>query len=228
MSRNPTALIATTRFTHVDPFEDTERVPQGCRRVRRFGFTHVDPFEDTESPHERAGRVQAHLVSPTSIRSRILKAHTTGPWALNSRCFTHVDPFEDTESRCRSRQRRLTNRRFTHVDPFEDTERPAHTRVVRRAVKVSPTSIRSRILKGTAGRLAQLPGVVSPTSIRSRILKGPRWRSPDRVPAGFTHVDPFEDTERPAPRGNPRGLPLVSPTSIRSRILKGRCPTSTA
>jgi len=37
-------------FTHVDPFEDTER----CRsrltsRHARICFTHVDPFEDTES-----------------------------------------------------------------------------------------------------------------------------------------------------------------------------------
>jgi len=38
------------RFTHVDPFEDTE----SCARhdiegFSRAGFTHVDPFEDTES-----------------------------------------------------------------------------------------------------------------------------------------------------------------------------------
>ena len=38
------------RFTHVDPFEDTERVGTEVQR-RALGnrFTHVDPFEDTES-----------------------------------------------------------------------------------------------------------------------------------------------------------------------------------
>jgi len=40
---------ANPRFTHVDPFEDTERRRE--RRwagARQWGFTHVDPFEDTE------------------------------------------------------------------------------------------------------------------------------------------------------------------------------------
>jgi len=61
-------------FTHVDPFEDTERWPEeyvlehGCP-----GFTHVDPFEDTESLPRGGDRLAADEVSPTSIRSRILK-----------------------------------------------------------------------------------------------------------------------------------------------------------
>ena len=35
-------------FTHVDPFEDTERHLQEQMRAMANGFTHVDPFEDTE------------------------------------------------------------------------------------------------------------------------------------------------------------------------------------
>ena len=62
-------------------------------------FTHVDPFEDTESAEELPQLVQ-HLekVSPTSIRSRILKARGGGLGGGVRLGFTHVDPFEDTES----------------------------------------------------------------------------------------------------------------------------------
>ena len=87
-------------------------------------FTHVDPFEDTErwAAHSRERR--DHQVSPTSIRSRILKGQASqGPQPVTPR-FTHVDPFEDTERgwwRIGQRQRLSS---FTHVDPFEDTERP--------------------------------------------------------------------------------------------------------
>ena len=64
-------------------------------------------------------------VSPTSIRSRILKVHGTA---------TIVDP--------------VVSQSFTHVDPFEDTERLRAARVrFPSMLKVSPTSIRSRILK---------------------------------------------------------------------------------
>ena len=36
-------------FTHVDPFEDTERLGDKVGFVMRAQcFTHVDPFEDTE------------------------------------------------------------------------------------------------------------------------------------------------------------------------------------
>jgi len=61
------------RFTHVDPFEDTERTlaHHPCFHPQ-IGFTHVDPFEDTES-----------LPSP-----ELRRQHPR---------FTHVDPFEDTE-----------------------------------------------------------------------------------------------------------------------------------
>ncbi len=89
---------------------------------------------------------------------------------------------------------------FTHVDPFEDTERAAGRRSSPARTPVSPTSIRSRILKVIEPNLPRLhEQAVSPTSIRSRILKGVR--------AGF---------ERIPAHG-------VSPTSIRSRILKGAC-----
>jgi len=38
-------------------------------------------------------------------------------------------------------------------------------------------------------------GVVSPTPIRLRILKAPWFASAMTASAGFTHSDPFEDTE---------------------------------
>jgi len=63
------------------------------------------------------------IVSPTSIRSRILKVLCgAGIPRRQQICFTHVDPFEDTE---RSATPALPDRQsgFTHVDPFEDTER---------------------------------------------------------------------------------------------------------
>jgi len=61
---------------------------------------------------------------------------------------------------------------FTHFDPFEDTERTA------------PVNYRITFLE------------VSPTSIRSRILKVLISMFPPTVVFGFTHFDPFEDTER--------------------------------
>ena len=85
---------------------------------------------------------------------------------------------------------------FTHVDPFEDTERKCIILARSRAHGVSPTSIRSRILKDLFEQ-AQAHRV-----------------------NGFTHVDPFEDTERTSPRGPCTSPVWVSPTSIRSRILK--------
>jgi len=40
--------MSIVRFTHVDPFEDTERFIALLWSPRVTGFTHVDPFEDTE------------------------------------------------------------------------------------------------------------------------------------------------------------------------------------
>jgi len=61
-------------------------------------------------------------VSPTSIRSRILKGHVGGGPKRNAARFTHVDPFEDTERQLAQDEFALISRGFTHVDPFEDTE----------------------------------------------------------------------------------------------------------
>ncbi len=110
-------------------------------------FTHVDPFEDTESSSTHPTALLRGFVSPTSIRSRILKGRPTGSWgavlvvsptSIRSRIlkgslvmadaakvarFTHVDPFEDTESNKSRLIPWYVRESFTHVDPFEDTER---------------------------------------------------------------------------------------------------------
>jgi len=62
-------------------------------------------------------------------------------------CFTHVDPFEDTESTEILQSDVYAAKSFTHVDPFEDTERASSTILYAYIPIVSPTSIRSRILK---------------------------------------------------------------------------------
>jgi len=85
-------------FTHVDPFEDTERHELVVIHITEHGFTHVDPFEDTESSQALAQEIPARVVSPTSIRSRILKGSPKRAGISASTGFTHVDPFEDTES----------------------------------------------------------------------------------------------------------------------------------
>jgi len=69
-----------------------------------LSFTHVDPFEDTESDRwtdDVLGR--SDDVSPTSIRSRILKAYSPRKRPSGVSSFTHVDPFEDTERSFRLR-----------------------------------------------------------------------------------------------------------------------------
>jgi len=48
-------MHASSGFTHVDPFEDTERSPRAHLLASVLSFTHVDPFEDTES-YFAAGR----------------------------------------------------------------------------------------------------------------------------------------------------------------------------
>jgi len=90
---------------------------------------------------------------------------------------------------------------------------------------VSPTSIRSRILKVELAGWTHDPTDVSPTSIRSRILKGSCPMTPRKTLKRFTHVDPFEDTERSSSASNCARRKVVSPTSIRSRILKGQIAT---
>ncbi len=71
-------------------------MPPWASQPRRF--THVDPFEDTESLHPLTPGAPTHHVSPTSIRSRILKGTLPRFESAVKCCFTHVDPFEDTES----------------------------------------------------------------------------------------------------------------------------------
>jgi len=69
------------------------------RALRQNGFTHVDPFEDTESWRDAGAQAPGIHVSPTSIRSRILKEPLVATIAVGNPRFTHVDPFEDTESK---------------------------------------------------------------------------------------------------------------------------------
>ncbi len=62
------------------------------------GFTHVDPFEDTERYFSNSIREEGKEFHPRrSVRGseRLTKWYYCG--TINS--FTHVDPFEDTE-RC--------------------------------------------------------------------------------------------------------------------------------
>ncbi len=189
------------------------------------GFTHVDPFEDTERlDGRRRGRCWP-AVSPTSIRSRILKGvtrQTVSQWR------NHVSP---TSIRSRILKVRpavpvpIGTVRFTHVDPFEDTESLACAFVSRLGLRVSPTSIRSRILKDPWTPIPR-PREFSFTHVdpfedtESSTCPGCGSRYP-----GFTHVDPFEDTERLWRACDTSPADTVSPTSIRSRILKGSVHT---
>jgi len=87
-----------------------------------LGFTHHDPLEDTEreGSGQRAG--------------------------LRRTRFTHHDPLEDTERTCNPRAP-MPQPRFTHHDPLEDTESPATLLSPLPALRVSPITIRLRILK---------------------------------------------------------------------------------
>ena len=143
-------------------------------------FTHVDPFEDTESASTwTSRRLRSSPVSPTSIRSRILKG----------RCCWRSDA-------CRSVSPTSIRSRILK-DPHGGWKRIPHPRV-------SPTSIRSRILKGINFDALGHVMVVSPTSIRSRILKvDSSYGGAGLANIGFTHVDPFEDTESAYTGGTP-------------------------
>jgi len=110
------------------------------------------------------------LVSPTTIRSRILKGKHNKLQLLFYGSFTHNDPFEDTE-RGKSRSELTNSRCFTHNDPFEDTEsgnrRGSHVNVVVGFTHNDPFEDTERI----GGNKMFDNYVVSPTTIRSRILK---------------------------------------------------------
>ena len=89
-----------TRFTQVDPFEDTERfIHQEVAILPCWGFTQVDPFEDTESVGVLRSALGVGKVSLKSIRSRILKVNANFFLTRELARFTQVDPFEDTERR---------------------------------------------------------------------------------------------------------------------------------
>ncbi len=187
-------------------------------------FTHVDPFEDTERRILDLASQIAQIVSPTSIRSRILKASGDNGRGRAGSCFTHVDPFEDTESGRQSACGTISNS-FTHVDPFKDTESfracGVDVEAISRFTHVDPFEDTESKVEHH-GALVRVC-LVSPTSIRSRILKERDCRTLCPPQGSFTHVDPFEDTERQVGTGS-IGISLdVSPTSIRSRILKVCC-----
>ena len=61
-------------------------------------FTHSDPFEDTERSAPSRSPQRGQRVSPTPIRLRILKAYISWEIKRPVWSFTHSDPFEDTES----------------------------------------------------------------------------------------------------------------------------------
>ncbi len=171
----PTTICSTRiGFTHVDPFEDTERIERDLHRAIAIVVSPTSIRSRILKAPTRHPNYQTSRVSPTSIRSRILKVSTLQPRRWSHRGFTHVDPFEDTERYLRLIEKTPHIFGFTHVDPFEDTESCRNRALVHWCIEVSPTSIRSRILK-----VEQLLDKVE------RLL-------------GFTHVDPFEDTESAA------------------------------
>ncbi len=67
-------------------------------KLLQYRFTQFDPFEDTESSPAATLTLTAVLVSPNSIRLRILKADLTDGGLTTLHSFTQFDPFEDTES----------------------------------------------------------------------------------------------------------------------------------
>jgi len=90
---------------------------------------------------------------------------------------------------------------FTTLDPLEDTESVREKRRARAGRRVSPRSIRLRILKETFRLRLDDRIPVSPRSIRLRILKGTEINRSLENDQRFTTLDPLEDTER-------RSLPI--------------------
>ena len=85
-------------FTQLDPLEDTESGLPGFDGGGLRGFTQLDPLEDTESTLSVSLVRLSSLVSPNSIRLRILKAKTPNSPCQRGDSFTQLDPLEDTES----------------------------------------------------------------------------------------------------------------------------------
>ena len=153
---------------------------------------------------------------------RILKDGVIGILDGGTGSFTHHDPLEDTERNVTVGVYLYIVHSFTHHDPLEDTERWVRGRTPTATPRVSPITIRLRILKaGGAGTARRGPGrfthhdpledtersftfnarrvqwrLVSPITIRLRILKATNEPTLVERCLGFTHHDPLEDTER--------------------------------
>ena len=127
----------------------------GLKKTVLSCFTHNDPFEDTESYSCAGAQLRIRKVSPTTIRSRILKGNQINDITNQALGFTHNDPFEDTESSIALVGLSTGPVGFTHNDPFEDTESFRRNGMTLERKVVSPTTIRSRILKeDDSGHLA--------------------------------------------------------------------------
>ena len=102
-------------------------------------FTHHDPLEDTEREVPSVNLGPSQVVSPITIRLRILKESAL-PMAVKppSISFTHHDPLEDTESVNRD-ARSCKRVSFTHHDPLEDTESAARANSVVSATSFHPS-----------------------------------------------------------------------------------------
>ncbi len=145
-------------FTPHDPTEDTESIIGKRLDLIRWSFTPHDPTEDTESQIYLAVLELGREVSPPTIRQRILKGNRINLIVILASGFTPHDPTEDTES-----YRYITGKyadiiRFTPHDPTEDTERFNNGNDRPLTGRVSPPTIRQRILKERCLRWASLSG----------------------------------------------------------------------
>ncbi len=77
-----------------------------------MGFTPHDPTEDTESVKVRIEGGEELLVSPLTIRQRILKARLVGRVDSATAGFTPHDPTEDTERLLRLSESLLLHAEF--------------------------------------------------------------------------------------------------------------------
>ena len=132
-------------------------------------FTSYDPIEDTERSHFiRYSPLATGFTSYDPIEDT--ESRRSRIWPPGSGCFTSYDPIEDTESHCR-----LNSSRFrSKVSPATIRLRilKVHQSAVPRALRgVSPATIRLRILKVCSNWRQCIASGVSPATIRLRILK---------------------------------------------------------
>ncbi len=121
----------------------------------RSRFTHLDPFVDTERPPESAWVVGALEVSPTSIRLWILKDRVEWQARLSGLVSPTSIRLWILKGCATAHPARPANS-FTHLDPFVDTERALVIGIVLVLITVSPTSIRLWILKGQKNKWQRL------------------------------------------------------------------------